>query len=510
MPTLHDLMADSVDGRAHHLSSAEALPSTRGLIARRRRRNTVVAGGTSALAIGGLVAAGLVQDARRDDAPATSIDPDAVAFATVPAVTEQGPHVDLSNDGRIACGDAAPDSSASLDGFSLEAALFTGSDTRPTPSDGGSLDSASLSNKTSVLSTVTYEGTPHSPVFLDIGYGVLAKDGVVVAIVDQTSRSGTLRFDPLLPGSTWSDIANLGRVEFCSEDPLATSDEFPTLYAGDYEFYAIAQAMVTEKMIGLDVLANAGYGPAAARGAWAPGSIDCSNAISQREDDVAAGAPPAAIPLACEPDAIVGATIDINVGTISVPYPARDYTEDVAVTLVSDAISLHLDEDLSFDEYARLMLGDNGPAPEPTAVSDLACNVDFVWVQTDAAVYARSPGGIDPLLADGGGPILLDEYADPTGGTVSIAAPSEVWMIGRDSSGGQFVTGHATATFSPSERILVDRLSDYADVALALTDVSWCGERPDAVDSLIVTGGATVVGNDGTLTEGDSWAIESR
>ncbi len=510
MPTLHDLMADSVDGRANDLRAAEALPSTRGLIARRRRRNAAVAGGTSALAIGGLVVAGILQEARRDDAPAVSRDPDAIAFATVPAVTEQGPYVDLSNDVRIACGDAAPDSSASLDGFSLETTLFTGSDTRPTMSDDHSLDKASLSNKTSVLSTVTYEGTPHSPVFLDVGYGVLAKDGVVVAIVDQTSRSGSLRFDPLLPGSTWSDVANLGRVQFCETNPLATSEESLTLYAGDYEFYAIAQAMVTEKMIGLNVLASAGYGPAEMRRAWAPGSIDCTNAIGYREDDVAAGAPPAAIPLACEPDAIPGATIDTDAGTISVPYPARDYTEDVAVTLVSDGLFLHLDEDLTFRDYARSILGDYGPAPTPTAVSDLACNVDFLWIETDAAVYAKSTDGIDALMESGGGPILLDEYADPTGGTVSIATPSEVWMIGRNSTDGPFVAGHATATFSPSDGIVVDRLSDYANVSLALNDVTWCGERPDAVDSLIVTGGATVVGNDGTVTEGESWAIGSR
>ncbi len=506
MPTLHDLMADSIDGQAQSLRAAAALPATRGLIARRRRRNAAVAGGTSALAIGGLVAAGIVQDARRDDAPAASTDPDAVAFATVPAVTEQGPHVDLSNDSRIACGDAVLDSSASLDGFSLETKLFTGSDTRPTMSDDNSLDKASLSNKTSILSTVTYEGSPHSPVFLDVGYGVLAKDGVVVAIVDHTSRTGSLRFDPLLPGSTWSEVANLGQVQFCEVNPLATSDEFPTLYAGDYEFYAIAQATVTEEMIGLNVLASAGYGPAGTGGAWAPGSIDCTNAIGDREADWAIGAP--AIPLPCEPDAIPGAVIDVESGTISVPYPARDYTEDVAVTLVSNAIPLHLDEDLSFEEYAGLMLGDNGPAPTPTAVSDLACNVDFVWVQTDAAVYAKATDGIDTLMEPGGGTVLMDEFADPTGGTVSIAAPSEAWMIARDASGGQLVAGHATATFSPSERIVVDRLSGYADVSLALTDVTWCGERPDAVDSLIVTGGATVTGNDGIVAEGESWGVE--
>ncbi len=500
MPTLHDLMADSVDGRAHSLRAAEALPSTRGLIARRRRRNTAVAGGTSALAIGGLVAAGILQDARSDDAPAVSRDPDAVALATVPAVTEDST-VDMFQGGtRLTCGDAVPESGGSLDGFALETQLFTGSDTR-TPA------TATLDDSTSVLSTVTYNGSLHAPVFLDVGYGVLAKDGVVVATVDQSSARTDLRYETLRDGASWSDVVNLGRnVDLCSDSPLgASSYEELTLPAGDYQFYAVAQATVTEELIGLNVLANAGYGPADSQGAWAPGSIDCTRQLEYRDAD---NGPAGLVPLACEPDAVPGASIDADAGTIAVPYRAGDYTEDVDVTLVSEAFPIRLDE--AFSTVSPEMWASIDGLAEPTPASEVACGLGFSWIETDAPVGANAADGLDSLLADGGGPILLDEWADPTGATVTLDGPSEAWLTGRDADRGNYIAGRATASFTPSDSIVIDRYSEYSDVSLALTDVQWCGAPPDPIESIIITGAVSVTGNDGTVSRGTSWYIQPR
>lgn len=502
MPTLHDLMAESIDGRAHGLRAAEALPSTRGLIARCRRRNAAVAGGTSALAVGGLVTAGLVQDARRDDAPAASSDPDAVAFATVPAVIEHGTDIILNENTRLSCGDAVPESGGSLDGFALETQLFTGSDTR-TPAV------ATLDGGTSVLTTVTYSGSPHAPVFLDVGYGVLAKDGVIVAVVDQASARTDLRFSALRDGSSWTDIVNLGRnLHLCSDSPTdATSYEELTLPAGDYQFYAVAHASVTEEMIGLNVLAEAGYSPVDSQGAWAPGSLDCQRQFEYRESDAAMGAPTEPIPLACDPNGLPGATIDADAGTISVPYPPGDYTEDVDVTVVSDAIPLHLDEPVhTIDPETWTRMDDY---PDPTPASDLECGLDFSWIETDAPLDARVPDGIDSLLS-GGGPILLDEWADPTGATVTLGASNEAWLTGHDEERGNYIAGHATATFTPSRDIVIDRFSEYPDVSLTLSDVTWCEPQPDPVQGIVITGDVSVTGTDGTVTRGTSWHIQPR
>lgn len=502
MPTLHDLVSESIDGRTRALHAADAAPAgaTRGLIARRRRRNAAMAGGTSALAVGGLVAAGLVQDARRDDAPA-SADPNAVAYATVPAVVEHGTNNILNEDARIACGDAVPEPGGSLDGFTLQTQLFTGSDTRTSAE-------ATLADDTSVLTTLTYGGSPHSPVFLDVGYGVLAQDGVVVALVDQASARTDLRFSPLLDGYSWTDVVNLGRnLDLCSDSPLTSSYYESTLPEGDYEFYAVAHANVTEEMIGLNVLAEAGYGPVDRLGAWAEGSIDCVRELEYRESDATMGAPAEPIPLVCEPGGLPGASIDSDAGTISVPYPAVDYTEDVDVTVVSDAIPLHLDEPVSTIPPEMWVSIDD--YPEPTPASALECGLDFSWIETDAPVSAKTVDGLEPLLAAGGGSILLDEWADPAGATVTLGASSEAWLTGRDNQRGNYVAGHATATFTPSRDIVIDRYSEYPDVTLNLTEVTWCEPQPDPIQSIVITGDVSVTGNDGTVSRGSSWHIGS-
>jgi hypothetical protein len=500
MPTLHDLMSESIDGRARVLQGSHVAPTdaTRGLIGRRRRRNAAMAGGSSALAVGALVAAGVVQQNRADDDSPASADPHAVAFATVPAVSENGPYVVLNNDSRIACGDAVPESEGSLDGFALETQVFTGSDTRNSAE-------ATLDDGTSVLTTVTYSGSPHAPVFLDVGYGVLAKDGVVVALVDQASTRSDLRFSPLLDGYSWTDVVNLGRnLDLCPDSPLeASSYDELTLPAGDYQFYAVAHANVTEEMIGLHVLAEAGYGPVNSQGAWAPGSIDCARQLEYRESD---NGPADPLPLACEPDGVPGASIDADAGTISVPYPAVDYTEDVDVTVVSEALPIRLSEPLSTIPPEMWVSIDG--YPDPTPASALECGLDFSWIETDAPVDGRVADGIDALLANGSGPILLDEWADPAGATVTLGASSEAWLTGRDNERGNYIAGHATATFTPSREIVIDRYSEYPEVSLTLTDVTWCEPQPDPVQSIIIKGAVSVIGTDGTVSRGTSWSIQ--
>lgn len=459
-----------------------------------------MAGGSSALAIGGLVTAGLLQDARRDDAPAATADAGAVAYATVPAVSENGPYVVLNNESRVACGDAVPESGGSIEGFTLQTALFTGSDTRTTAE-------ATLDDGTSVLTTVTYSGSAHAPVFLDVGYGVLAKDGVVVALVDQASAHSDLRFSPLLDGYSWTDVVNLGRnLDLCSDSPLEVSSyDDLTLPAGDYQFYAVAHANVTEEMIGLHVLAEAGYGPVGSQGAWAPGSIDCARQLEYRESDTGPADP---LPLACEPDGVPGASIDADAGTISVPYPAVDYTEDVDVTMVSEALPIRLSEPLS--TVPPEMWASIDGYPDPTLASELECGLDFSWINADAPVEGRVADGIDALLAHGSGPILLDEWADPTGATVTLGASSEAWLTGRDNERGNYIAGHATATFTPSRGIVIDRYSEYPDVSITLTDVTWCEPQPNPIQSIIITGDVTITGTDGTVTRGTSWNIQPR
>ncbi len=268
MPTLHDLMAESIDGRARMLRAADAAPAgaTRGLIGRRRRRNAAMVGGTSALAVGGLVAAGIVQDARRDDAPA-SFDPDAIQYVTSDVD-------DLANldTGFLYCGDKVPPTLTEDQGFTQSIAV----------------DRAGNSSDTlRITAAVDYNGADRAPAFVNRGYAVLAHDG---AVVGYSINSGSVGdgFETVTGGSHW----NAGRVVDgsmfqygpCREDYMTSPSPDDVAYpAGEYEIYVVSQADTSAPLVALHELMGEGYYLASGTTrVLNPGSIDCEMESEQK------------------------------------------------------------------------------------------------------------------------------------------------------------------------------------------------------------------------------------
>jgi len=476
MPTLHDLMSASIDGRAAALGAADASPggATRGLIARRRRRNAVAAGGTSALAIGGLVVAGLAQDSRADHDPA-SADPNAIEYVDIPldSVSTNGTEpwsIDLQ------CGDEVPPSSASLEGFSQATAILGD------PTIDRNHASASLSAE------FTYDGPDHSPVFIESGYAVLAKDGVVVATfsADQTTDAP---LTPLITGASWDHVVALTNPQPCPVDGAMKSGDAVAIAAGDYEVYMISQAYVTEPEVALLNLAHSGYFlTPRGSGNWAPGSIDCQTQIEW------SGISDYPIPLECAPESASDAVIDADAGVARLSYRATDYTEDVSVTEVSPPVAFSITADITWDRAGYGWQSRESVNAKP---AQLTCEATFDYVETRTSlvggVAARS---LDDLLTGTEVSVDFDTQGGISRGTVTAPSKASAWLVSFDPDGsGEIVVGQATVDLLPSGTILIDRWSGYPDASMRLTDVTWCGVTLPDVQSIVIMGDVTITGD---------------
>lgn len=487
MPTLHDLMASSIDGRAVALGAADASPAgaTRGLIARRRRRNAAVAGGSSALAIGGLVAAGFAQDSRRD-APAATVDPTAVAYAEVRLDSPVLANFGFWN-GFVGCGDPVPQSSGNLDGFAQTV----------TPSGPMSLGQDHVTGW--AASSLTYSGADHTPVFVEPAYAVLAKDGVVVA---QFSAYGTSsELEPLNQDESWQEDIALRDIYPCPADGVDDGSEDAdalALGAGDYEVYVISQVHVTEGDIALEALRQQGYQLASPDyGNWAPGSIECEEELTRGVSTF-----PGAATLNCTPDALAGATIDTDKGVAVLPYRAGKYSGDVDATTVSDAIAFTVESDLTWRQAwstANMFVTSTGPTI--LAPADLECGATFDGVEA-TSFHGNAPSNlVHDLLAGNEVEGTLDTSSDNPVVTVTMPSQGRAWIV---TYGGGItsyaVVGQATATLEPSGPIAIDRWHGYATGSLQLSDITWCTGPATTVKSVIIVGEVTVKGDAGIET----------
>ena len=482
MSTLHDLMGSSIDERELALGAADAARAseTRGLIGRHRRRNAAMAGGSSALAVGALVAAGIVQKARVDDAPA-SVDPKAIEYVEVPPGYQSDDGTD-AGDIHLECGAVLPESSASLDGFSQTVTL-TGD------------PMIDQDHQPAVLSSVfTYDGPDHAPVFIEAGYAVLVKDGVVVGEFSPGYYASEVPLTPLTAGELWRYIVGLHDVQPCSADALANTRDPVAFAAGDYEVYMISQAHVAEPEVALidltssgDELAPQGYGN------WAPGSVDCQRQAALHEElDFP-------LLLECEPDALPDTVINTDTGVARLPYAAANYSEDVSVTLVSDAIPFTITDDITWEGTG------NGLGSEElnTAVpADLACGVTFDWVEQLTSLTGRiEEPSVDDLLAGATVGVYLDTRGGISRGTATVPSRSSAWLMSRDSNGVQmYVVGQATVELLPSGTVTIDRWAGYPEASMRLSDVSWCGAAAADVTSVVVMGAVTITGDAPTET----------
>lgn len=489
MPTLHELMSESIEGRTRTLKASEASPTggTRGMIGRRRRRNAVALGGSSALAVSALVAAGVVQKARVDDAPA-SMDPTAIAYVDVPLDYESTDGAD-SGSIHFQCGEPLPESSASLDGFTQTITL-SGS-----PTIDKDIQPATFS------SVFTYDGPDHAPVFIEAGYAVLVKDGIVVGEFSPGYYSSEIPLTPLTAGEPWRYVVGLDDVQPCTVAAEADTRAAAAFAAGDYEVYMISQAHVTEPAVALEFLASSGHELMSHMdGDWAPGSVDCQRqAALHAEIDFP-------LPLVCEPDAVPNATIDMDAGVARLPYAAANYSEDVSVTLVSEAIAFTITDDITWDQVGY---GSESDVPKTVVPADIECGATFAWVEQSTSLTGSvAESSLEDFLAGAEVSVNLDTRGGISRGTATVPSRGSAWLLYVDPNGDGLVrvVGSATAEMLPSGTITIDRLAGYPDASMRLSDVSWCGDAPEGVSSVVVMGGVTVTGNAPTQT-GDAFEV---
>ncbi|WP_291381501.1 hypothetical protein [Demequina sp.] len=496
MPTLHDLMADSVDGRARSLRTAETLPSTRGLIARRRRRNAAVTGGASALAIGGLVVAGIVQDARMDDAPASS-DPDAIRYVTMDA--DAFANLDT---GFLYCGDQVPPPLTEEQGFAQSIAV----------------DKATSGDILRITAAVSYDGPDRAPAFINRGYAVLTYNNAVVGYAPARGSRGE-GFETVTRGSQW----NAGTVldeELFQQAPCGDyygawpSPDDVAFQAGGYQVYVVSQAFTSAAAVAQHELAASGYYVASsASGVWNPGSIDCQRAVEN------AGRGDGPVPVQCAEALPPGVQLDRESGSLTLPYHPADYSDDLDVTLVSEPVDVTLDHTITFGD-----LGFPSPPTEPGTPQPLACGAITGDIGGALQTNFTDIPSFADLAAGAEVPILIDQPyggGNQRRGTLHLAEGATAALLIEQGLGSYWVAQTATPVFTPTQ-VPIDRTQGYPDASVRLENVTECPEPTEAPwtllnrDPTVVTwlleiqGGFRIDWEDGTTTTADSITLSGR
>ncbi|WP_291379576.1 hypothetical protein [Demequina sp.] len=499
MPTLHDLMSESIDGRARALQAADASPggSTRGLIGRRRRRNAAMAGGSSALAVGALVVAGVVQESRRDDAPA-SADPDAVEFITT--------DVDALNQldvGFLDCGEEVPPTLTEDQGFTQSIAVDRA---------GNSSDALRIT------AAVDYNGPDRAPVFVNRGYAVLTYNNAVVGY-SFSGGGGDDSFETVTRGSHWTAGRVLDQALFQDLPCLAYQGAWPSsddvaYPAGEYQVYVVSQADTSAPLVALHELEGNGYYVAGTtRGVLNPGSIDCQSYVDDGRSWNQV------VPLECAETLPPGVQLDRESGSVTLPFHSADYSDDLDVTLVSEPVGVTLDHDITFGD-----LGFTPPPTEPDPVQRLACGEftgsgGYDEFETD---FMDIPSFAD-LAAGAEVPILIDVYTsgNRSRGTLHIQDDATAALLIEGGVGTYWVATVGTPVFTPSE-VAIDRSKGYPDASVRLESMTECPEPteppwtllnrdPSVVQWLLaIQGDFRVDWEDGTTTTADAITLRGR
>jgi|GEM_PF-3741629 len=399
MPTLHDLLAASIDERAlrYAIDDSGARPETLRHIRRVRRRNSIATGTTSAIAVtsGFFVAAhgdNSVVSPAGDPADATGeVVIDLTDLAPFPSLP--GPAPDAVCGVPIADIGGAPE----VDGFAITTGWH----------QDGAIDPEVLSMQ--IRSAVTYDGEPRPPAFVDTGYAVIVADGAVVALVEPSSSPHFARLDS---GSEWVDYVTLRG----GADNTILACDGGDLAAGDYEVYVIAQAGITNETLARQLLAEQGVVLASESDEeWAPGSQACDREARYPTTGRRV--------LQCQPELAPNVTFDRAAGTATVTYAPELYAGALSVQLVSEPLTLRIAGDV------ELGIRDTEPGTR---------DIEFGTGDTDVSIREIEPnGGGDDLAPDA--PVVI--VCDAPDGRTFVDVPGDMVRIeSSDACGGAHVT----------------------------------------------------------------------
>jgi len=514
MATLHDLMSESIDARAAVLGAAalgaasltttDASPAdvTRGLIARRRRRNAALAGGTSAIAIGGLLAAGLAQRTRTDDNAPASVDANGIAYVKVDMSGSDASQGFTDQVVSTNCGASLPRPTVEDQGFAQSVAVD------PAAPDGTLRVNASL----------RYDGPDRASALINPGMAILTRDGVVINYYPDNNQEAP--FGAVATGDAWTYRSVISGPVFeqrpCFSgvayvEPSPTDVAYP---AGDYQVYVVSQAFANPTLLAERSLQDQGYYVAAGgSGVWTPGSVDCQQAITSSGGEF--------FPVQCLDPLPSGVSIDAQANTATLPYHSANYSGELNVTLVSQPITVALDHDITYGDLGVI----SAPTAQPTSNLPLTCGpVDGSLIfGGDFDTRFVQPVTLADLLTGAEEPILVDARTrdERSRGTLRLAdgAIASV-VVGSQGSGG-WVAAQGSVALTPSV-VTIDRAKGYPDVSLKLDGMTECPAPtegpwtvriidPSSADVwLVVQGDLRVDWEDGTTTSANSIALNGR
>lgn len=501
MPTLSELLTDSVDGRSRQLivDRASDLPGTRARIRRRRRIRNLAAASASVVAVAGVASAAVTLGPRLVE-PAAPKPGDTATVTT--SVDDARRDIFEAFDSRIECGDPAPTPLTSSNGFSLNI-------------------SERATNDTWVTALSKYSGTVVDGVSPQTGYAVLVKDDVVQAVVVSQGSSFAVSIDesgqgvryvvgadPLVQGqsidSSWSGEAiavqvapaGLGGSAICVNGFDFAEDDQAVLPAGDYQVYIVQAVHKSPLDTALRALYERGYEFAPESGTWTPGSIDCDRSTYQVQKgwtDMA--------PVECEPLGVDGVTFD-GKGNVTIAYTVDRGPQELDLTLVSEPVALTLASDVTITSpfpSAASLIDDSG-----STVLECGATIDSLYMSSLSAQFAGdTSAGLDAFLSDAGATVLLDTgtSSEVQVGHVELPAEATAWLVA--SRGGQnVVVASAPVSMGDGKPLPIDRSVGEAPTMVRLGEPQWC-EFPDTgVDGYLKTGDVTAM-----VIEGDFSAV---
>lgn len=490
MPDFSDSLRAMVSDDARALAGAAPLTDTRRRIGRRRAAAAAGYGAGSALAIGGLAVAGTVLADRSPDPagaaspqPSASIEPP-VRYATVDLPTQDEMFAESPW-----CGSELPAAQNRDEGLMATTYLYVEAGTELVQSyeaDAVSIASVDLAVDPAAADEFPDPGDGDVRAFVEPPQMVLARDGVVVAVIDQGSQTVDARLT-----DAWTSTQQA--VFWGSISPCGSAGLDGPLEPGAYELATITQVTASERDSALYSLRVAGYElpPADALDLFAPGSYDC-------ERMAAFGT----VPLSCRLAAVPGASIDAEAGTATIPYDADLYSRDIHATFVSESITVTVSGDPRESETQT--------PPEAAATLEAgqvpACGETFGWADSGEVQLNWQADLAEIAPGDTFAPGVWVQGSD-TEATVTLPESARIWLTqGIDVPYGDGISfafayqvvGWMDVHAKDGTSVEVNRYDGPEPWQLEVSDVSWCGGEPTGVSEGWMTAPHAVTDTAGT------------
>lgn len=486
MPHFADSLRASIEADARAHSGAQAPVATRRTIGRRRVAANLGYGAGSALAVGSVAVAAATLMGQDSPTPASSLSPTPTVEPTTSYAT-----VDL-NDPVIAnrqhatqalCGAPAPIPTGSTQGMSAEFDIIT---------DGDFAHQGSGEDPHHI-GTVVLRGQVEDklPAYIHQPQAVFVHDGVVVGMGAYHQSVG---WHMLSNG--WEGTYPLflyGLPSACGDDILSAP-----LEAGEYEMYVVSKVTASEVEAAIDAAQRAGVSLPSADmlPVYQPGSYECERLYNR---DVMG------LPLSCDESAMPGASIDVESQSATIPYESVIYDRDLDVTLVSEPVTVQI------EEYVDPHTAQQDSLREPFT-GDVApiCGDEYSHPSgTELVSYA--PTSLTKVAP--GNTLELDLWLTSPRWievTVDLPATARVWLMEEhlvplDGEAGSSVFYEVAGWIDVAAdelAVTIERYDGPQPWHVKATDVSWCdGEQPESIREGWMVAPLSLTDDAGTRTD---------